>query len=123
MTTPSLQPPLFCPCGRDLPDRCKRCYLAAWRSRRFFAGYRERILARDRERCRICARQTGLCVHHRRAGKQTERTLITLCRACHARLHRRYQLPGWASPLLVALWKEQHRGWPLQLNFAWAESL
>ena len=48
-----------------------------------------------------------------------EQLLIAVCRACHARLHRRHRLPGWAPPLLVALWEEQHPDWPLQLQLGW----
>ena len=115
-----LQRPLFCPCGRDTPavaGRCRPCYFAEWRSRHFFGGLRERILARDQRRCRVCEATTGVCVHHRRAGKSKESDLIAVCRPCHARLHRRYQPPGWAPPLLITLWEEQHPGWPQQLNF------
>jgi len=42
--------------------------------------------------------------------------LIAVCRACHARLHKRYLPPWEASPLWLTLWEEQHRGWPVQLS-------
>ena len=60
-----------------------------------------------------------VCVHHRQPGKHEEPVLISVCRACLARLHRRYQPPGWAPPLLVALWEEQHTHWPRQLQLNW----
>lgn len=113
-------PTLFCPCGR-LPvagGLCRGCYGAAWRSLRRFGGYRERVLARDRRCCRVCGGAGPLCVHHRRPGRNEPRSLVAVCRACHARLHRRHQLPGWAPPLLTTLWEEQHRGWPVQLPLA-----
>jgi hypothetical protein len=116
-----LQRTLFCPCGRDLPavaGLCRRCYLAAWRSERFFGGNREEVLARDRG-CRACGSRQGLCVHHRAPGRQDLPLLIAVCRVCHVRLHRRHLLPGGAPPLLVELWEEQHSGWPLQLSFFW----
>ena len=114
---------MFCPCGRDLPSvagLCRRCYFAAWRSRSYFGGYRDRILARD-GCCQVCGGESGLCVHHRRPANNDEELLIAVCRACHARLHKRYQLPGWAPPLLIALWEEQHAGSPVQLQLAWMD--
>jgi hypothetical protein len=118
-----VQRPLFCECGRDIPavaGLCRRCYFAAWRSRSYFGGSRERVLARDRC-CQVCGGDTRVCVHHRSPAENDEQLLIVVCRACHARLHRRHRLPGWAPPLLVALWQEQHAGWPLQLQFVWTD--
>jgi hypothetical protein len=117
------QQALFCRCGRDLPvvaGRCRRCYRADWRFRHFFGGHRgERILTRDRC-CQVCGRDAGVCVHHRRPAENDERLLIAVCRACHARIHRRHRLPGWAPPLLGVLWEEQHTGWPVQLQLAYS---
>jgi hypothetical protein len=121
---PLFQRALFCACGRDLPagaGLCRACYQQRWRSERYFGGNRERILARDRGQCTVCGDQKGLCVHHRRPGLQSTRWLTTVCRGCHARLHRRHRLPGFAPPALVLLWKEQHPGWPLQLQLPWAD--
>lgn len=119
---PLLQRALFCPCGRDVPavsGLCRTCYHQRWRSERYFGGNRERILARDHWRCTVCAAKDGLCVHHRRPGVQGMRWLATVCRGCHARLHRRHRLSGFASPELVRLWQEQHPDWPLQLQLPW----
>jgi hypothetical protein len=124
MAAPLAQRSLFCPCGQDLPTLtglCRRCYSQRWRSQRYFGGNRERTLARDRRRCTVCASQTGICVHHRRPGVQGSRWLTTVCRSCHARLHHRHQLPGFAPPALVRLWQEQHSDWPLQLQLPWAD--
>ena len=121
----SSQPALFCPCGAGPAVRglCRTCYAARWRSSCRFGGRRERVLARDGGRCRVCGSGAKLCVHHRRPGRHETRCLITVCRACHACLHRCHQVPGQAPPLLAVLWREQHRGWPLQLSLALRESV
>jgi hypothetical protein len=119
---PLVQRALFCRCGRDLPavaGLCRACYRCRWRSERYFGGNRERILARDRGRCTICASEAGVCIHHRRDGVHSGRWLITVCRACHAQLHRRHRLPGFAPRLLMILWEEQHRNSPMQLQLPW----
>ena len=41
---------------------------------------------------------------------------ITVCVRCHARVHRRQQLPGDYSDLFFRLWREQHPGRPAQLR-------
>ena len=43
-------------------------------------------------------------------------SLITLCRACHARLHRLGAIDRWVPELLGDLWAEQHPGAPRQLQ-------
>ncbi len=51
------------------------------------------ILRRDGWRCQSCGTMTNLEVHHREfrshSGADAEENLITLCTACHARVHRR----------------------------------
>jgi predicted HNH restriction endonuclease len=42
--------------------------------------------------------------------------LITLCAACHARVHRSYVLRNWVADLVVELWREQHPASPIQLQ-------
>jgi 5-methylcytosine-specific restriction endonuclease McrA len=101
---------------------CARCYWSAQHSRRRFDGHRERVLARDRHRCRACGAGENLAVHHRRRGVHQPRLLITLCAACHARVHRLAALRSWLEPALVSLWREQHRGVPLQLQFPWDQT-
>jgi len=56
--------------------------------------YRElhrEILQRDSWRCQFCGSPEQLQVHHiesrGRLGQDTEENLITLCAACHARVH------------------------------------
>jgi hypothetical protein len=42
-------------------------------------------------------------VHHRHPGIHHRRRLITLCAACHARIHRLGALRHWVEPALVPL--------------------
>jgi hypothetical protein len=50
---------------------------------------------------------------HERAG-----ALITVCSACHARLHRLASIHVWIPELLAVLWAEQHPATPVQLQLA-----
>jgi 5-methylcytosine-specific restriction endonuclease McrA len=56
---------------------------------------RQQILRRDGWRCQSCGTMSNLEVHHREfrshSGANSEENLITLCAACHARVHRRYR--------------------------------
>ena len=51
----------------------------------------EEILERDGWRCQACGSLRGLEVHHvqlrSQAGDDSEHNLITLCSACHRRVH------------------------------------
>jgi 5-methylcytosine-specific restriction endonuclease McrA len=53
---------------------------------------RQQILCRDGWRCQSCGTMSNLEVHHREfrshSGADAEENLITLCMACHARVHR-----------------------------------
>ena len=52
---------------------------------------RQQILRRDGWRCHGCGAMSNLEVHHRKfrshSGSDAEDNLITLCAACHARVH------------------------------------
>ncbi len=54
---------------------------------------RQQILCRDNWRCQSCGALSNLEVHHREfrshSGRDSEENLITLCTACHARVHCR----------------------------------
>jgi len=112
---------LFCDCGFDTPaiaSRWRPYYFGAYRSKARFSGMREQILARDRHLCQAC-RETGLLVvHHRRPGTNEPELLVTLCAACHARLHRLATIRVWIPEPLVPLWAEQHPGIPIQVQLA-----
>ena len=54
---------------------------------------RQQILRRDGWRCQSCGTMTNLEVHHKafrsHSGDDSEDNLITMCTACHARVHGR----------------------------------
>ena len=58
-----------------------------------YESLRQQVLRRDGWRCQSCGAMSNLEVHHREfrshSGADSEENLITLCTACHARLHRR----------------------------------
>jgi hypothetical protein len=112
------QRPLFCRCG-DLPaiaGVCRRCYARSARSRQRFGGQRDAVLNRDGRRCQVCGGREWLAVHHRQPGRHDLDRLITVCAACHARVHRLSAVRRWIPEALAPLWAEQHPGAPLQLQ-------
>jgi len=116
------QLPLLCACGKKpiavkRLGCCRSCYDRRHHSLRFFSGLRERVLERDRFRCRGCGISSALVVHHRAPDNQTE-TLITLCIRCHLRVHRSSGSRYWFSRILLRLWRELHRREPVQLQLA-----
>ena len=58
-----------------------------------YESLRQQILRRDSWRCQSCGTMSSLEVHHRKfrshSGADSEENLITLCEACHARVHGR----------------------------------
>src|SRR5947209_5262347 len=78
---------------------------------------RERVLKRDRFRCRACGARTRLLVHHRDHGNEPN-LLVTLCIRCHVRIHRALGIRHWLSGLLLKLWRELHQHDPMQLQLA-----
>ncbi len=56
-----------------------------------YESLRQQILRRDGWRCQSCGSMSNLEVHHREfrshSGIDAEENLITLCTACHARVH------------------------------------
>jgi hypothetical protein len=57
-------------------------------------------------------------VHHRKPGVHQRELLVTVCAACHARLHRLAAMRRWIPEPLVPLWAEQHPGVPIQLQLS-----
>jgi len=53
---------------------------------------RQQVQRRDGWRCQSCGSRSNLEVHHKefrgQGGDDNEENLITLCFACHSRLHR-----------------------------------
>ena len=58
-----------------------------------YKSLRQQILRRAGWRCQSCGTMSNLDVHHREfrshSGSDSAENLITLCAACHARVHRR----------------------------------
>ncbi len=94
---------------------CRRCYDRRYHSSRFFGGMRERVLERDRFRCRACGARRRLLVHHRDQSNEPN-LLVTLCIRCHVRIHRSLGVRYWLSGLLLKLWRELHQHDPMQLQ-------
>lgn len=109
----------LCPCGKRIALKalgcCRSCYDRRHRSLRFFGGLRERVLQRDRFRCRGCGKRSALVVHHRDRQNRAN-LLVSLCIRCHMRIHRSAGLRYWFSEMLVRLWRELHPDAPMQLQ-------
>jgi hypothetical protein len=104
----------LCSCGAKLVELktlgcCRTCYDRQYRSLRWFGGLRDRILKRDRYRCRGCGARSRLVVHHR-DRRNEEELLLTLCIGCHMRVHHSYGLRHWLPAMLLGLWRELHHG-------------
>lgn len=57
----------------------------------YWLALRERVLDRDRRRCRRCGAKSNLSVHHDRydfLGEERMKFLKTICARCHRRIHR-----------------------------------
>ena len=58
-----------------------------------YGQLRNQVLRSDRWRCQSCGIMSNLEVHHQRfrsqSGDDSTENLITLCTACHAKIHRR----------------------------------
>lgn len=106
---------LHCPCGRlrvVALGLCAICYSLKQQDGRHFSGLREHVLERDGYRCRVCDAsgrdKRSIVVHHRVPGRSTLALMISLCPACHAKVHKTKAILSPMPPLLVRLWREQH---------------
>lgn len=109
------QTTLWCRCGSlQVAKRglCAACYAREQHDRRFYAGLRSTVVARDGRLCRLCATAclapAALVVHHRRPGRSRLPWLVALCRACHARVHRLQVVRRVYPDPFLELWREQH---------------
>jgi hypothetical protein len=112
----------LCSCGGKLIELktlgcCRTCYDRQYRSLRLFGGLRDRILKRDRFRCRCCGARSRLVVHHR-DRRNEEELLLTLCIGCHMRVHHSHGMRNWLPKMLLGWWREWHEGEPVQLQLA-----
>jgi 5-methylcytosine-specific restriction endonuclease McrA len=91
---------------------CATCYSLRRQDRENFAGLREVVLERDGYRCRVCYAsgrdKRSIIVHHRVPGVSVLNLMISLCPACHARVHHTLAVLREMSPVLLKLWREQH---------------
>jgi 5-methylcytosine-specific restriction endonuclease McrA len=106
-----MQVVLFCGCGCDEFNRqglCEQCARRARLSKENFDGLREAALRRDSYQCQACGEldPTRIVVHHRKPGTNELRHLITLCRRCHAKIHRTWRPPFGFLDFLRRLWRE-----------------
>jgi hypothetical protein len=112
-----VQRAMHCRCGNPTIlalGLCATCYTLKRQDDEYFGGLREAVLERDGYRCRICDAsgrdKRSIIVHHRVKGKSVLGLMISLCPACHAKVHRtrmvvsKKPLPS----LLLVLWREQH---------------
>ena len=116
------QTTLWCRCGSLQIARrglCSACYAREQHDRRYYAGLRATVVARDGRLCRLCAADclgpAALVVHHRRPGRSRLPWLVALCRACHARVHRLKVVRQVYPASFLELWREQHPQAPEQL--------
>ena len=115
----------LCPCGKRIALKalgcCRSCYDRRHHSLRFFGGLRERVMERDRFRCRGCGKRSALVVHHRDRHNRAN-LLVTLCIRCHIRIHHSSGLRYWFSEMLVRLWRELHPNDPVQLQLTFRKA-
>ena len=106
---------MHCPCGKAKVlalGLCSTCYTLKRQDEEHFGGLREAVLERDGYRCRVCDAsgrdKRSIIVHHRVPGKSVLRLMISLCPACHAKIHRTKAVLSKMPTLLLELWREQH---------------
>ena len=122
---PPVQLSFLCQCGKRIALKalgcCRSCYDRRHHSLRFFGGLRERVMERDRFRCRGCGKRSALVVHHRDRHNRAN-LLVTLCIRCHIRIHHSSGLRYWFSEMLVRLWRELHPNDPVQLQLTFRKA-
>lgn len=106
---------MHCPCGNHKVlalGLCATCYTLRRQDEEYFGGLREAVLGRDGHRCRVCDAsgrdKRSIIVHHRVPGKSLLHLMLSLCPACHAKVHRTRAVLAPMPPLLLELWREQH---------------
>ena len=115
--------------GKLVAGLCSRCYSRRHWDKHYFAGLRAQVLERDGHACQLCTRpargKRSIAVHHRRPGVSKVPSLISLCPACHARLHRTQVWALHAADFRTGsfayatiLWRELHPDAPEQLALA-----
>ena len=113
--TKLVQGTMHCPCGNDKVlalGLCATCYTLKRQDEEYFGGLREAVLERDGHRCRVCDAsgrdKRSIIVHHRVPGKSVLHLMLSLCPACHAKIHRTRAVLSVMPTLLLELWREHH---------------
>lgn len=108
---------MHCPCGNAKVlalGLCATCYTLKRQDEEYIGGLRETVLKRDGYRCRVCDAsgrdKRSIIVHHRVTGRSVLSLMLSLCPACHAKIHRTKAVLSAMPPLLLKLWREQHPG-------------
>jgi 5-methylcytosine-specific restriction endonuclease McrA len=111
----SAQGVMHCPCGNakiHARGMCATCYALRRQDQKHFGGLREAVLERDDYRCRVCDAsgrdKRSIIVHHRVPERSKLNSMLSLCPACHAKVHRTNAVLSLMPPLLLELWREQH---------------
>jgi hypothetical protein len=106
---------MHCRCGRQrvlANGMCATCYTLRRQDEAHFGGLREVVLHRDGHCCRVCGAsgrdKRSITVHHRVPGRSILKLMISLCPACHARIHKTRMVLSEMPKLLLELWREQH---------------
>ena len=101
----------YCRCGREkivANGHCATCYTLHRHDFKHFGGLREQVLERDGYACRCCGasgrRKRSIVVHHRPPGRSKLKLMISLCPACHAKIHKTLVVLSSMPPLLRELW-------------------
>jgi 5-methylcytosine-specific restriction endonuclease McrA len=104
-------------CEREawVRGKCRRCYYRRVNDLVRFGGHREAVMSRDAQTCQVCGAKAQL-VHHRKYDPQDPNWQLSLCRPCHARIHRLATLRRFLPAKLVDLWAEANPGKPAQLG-------
>ena len=73
---------------------CHDCSEISRKHKLRFGGNRQLVIDRDEGRCQDCGTDSNIVVHHVDGDRKNNRmeNLLTLCTACHGRLHREEQL-------------------------------
>jgi len=106
---------MHCPCGNAQVlalGLCATCYSLKRQDEEYFGGLREAVLERDGYRCRGCDAsgrdKRSITAHHRVPGKSILSLMLSLCPACHAKVHRTKAVLSAMPSILLELWREQH---------------
>ncbi len=116
---------LWCRCGSPkLASRglCATCYAREQHDRRCYGGHRAAVVSRDGRFCRACAQPclapASLVVHHRRPGVSRLPLLVSLCRGCHARVHRLRAIRRAVCPEVFLSIPGRPSSWPSPSSLA-----